>query len=161
MYVLSWDLGTPLWVARTPYERVRIPLQGSGLHTWRSWTNLGGPDCISRGPVLSHGGPDSPLMPWCISPSLHMWRLQTRPCGGVGRCCGPKVVDRNWGEPWPGPTCSTFTTRLRDSRVGTATSYSSKGYLSFRVPTVAPGPPSGEDASLQVGLKLILRLNMA
>jgi hypothetical protein len=27
---------------------VRILFQGSGLHTWRSWTNLGGPDCISR-----------------------------------------------------------------------------------------------------------------
>jgi hypothetical protein len=32
------------------------PIQGSGWHTWRSWTNLGGPDCISRGPTLSHGG---------------------------------------------------------------------------------------------------------
>jgi hypothetical protein len=36
----------------------------------------------------------------------------------------------------------------KDSRVGTASSYSSKGYPSFRVPTVAPGPTSGEDASL-------------
>jgi hypothetical protein len=41
---------------------VRIPFQGSGLHTWRSWTNLGGPDCISRGPALSHGGPNLLLM---------------------------------------------------------------------------------------------------
>jgi hypothetical protein len=65
---------------------VRIPFQGSGLHTWRSWTNLGGPDCISRGPALSHGGPDLLLMPWSISPSLDMWRLQTHPCGGARRC---------------------------------------------------------------------------
>jgi hypothetical protein len=63
MYVLSWDLGTPLWAARTLYGRVWIPFQGSGLHTWQSWTNLGGPDCISKGSTLSHGGPDSPLMP--------------------------------------------------------------------------------------------------
>jgi hypothetical protein len=49
----------------------------------------------------------------------------------------------------------------KDSRVGTASSYSSKGYPSFRVPTVAPGPTSGKDASLQVGPKLVLRLNMA
>jgi hypothetical protein len=71
---------------------VRIPFQGSGLYTWRSWTNLGGPDCISRCPVPSHGGPDSLLRPWGISLSLDMWRLRTHPCGGVRRCCGPRVV---------------------------------------------------------------------
>jgi hypothetical protein len=48
----------------------------------------------------------------------------------------------------------------KGSRVGTVPSYSSKGYPSFRVPTVAPGPTSGEDASLEVGPKLVLRLNM-
>jgi hypothetical protein len=50
---------------------------------------------------------------------------------------------------------------LRDSRVGTASLRSSRGYPSSRVPTVAPGPTSGEDVSLQVGPKLVLRLNMA
>jgi hypothetical protein len=49
----------------------------------------------------------------------------------------------------------------KDSRVGTASSYCSKGYPSSRVPTVAPGPTSGEDASLQVGPKLVLHFNMA
>jgi hypothetical protein len=39
----------------------------------------------------------------------------------------------------------------KDSRVGNASSYDSKGYPCFRVLTVAPGPTSGEDASLQVG----------
>jgi hypothetical protein len=48
-----------------------------------------------------------------------------------------------------------------DSHVGTGSSYSSKEYPSFKVPTVAPEPTSGEDASLQVGPKLVLRLNMA
>jgi hypothetical protein len=46
----------------------------------------------------------------------------------------------------------------RDSRAGTASSYYSKGYPCFRVPTVAPGPTSEEDTSLQVGPKLDWRL---
>jgi hypothetical protein len=46
----------------------------------------------------------------------------------------------------------------RDSRVGIAFSYYSKGYPCFRVPTVALGPTSGEDTSLQVGPKLDWRL---
>jgi hypothetical protein len=49
----------------------------------------------------------------------------------------------------------------KDNHVDTASSYCSKGYPSFRVPTVSPRPTSGEDASLQVGPKLVLRLNMA
>jgi hypothetical protein len=49
----------------------------------------------------------------------------------------------------------------KDSRVGTASSYSSKGYPSFRVPTVAPGPTLREDASLQMGPKLVLCFDMA
>jgi hypothetical protein len=54
-----------------------------------------------------------------------------------------------------------FYHATKNSRVGTAFLYSSKGYPSFRVPTVAPGPTLGEDASLQVGPKLLLCLNMA
>jgi hypothetical protein len=62
---------------------------GSGLYIQGSGTNSGGPDCISEGPALSREGPDLLLIPWSISPSLDTWRLRTRPCGGVGRCCGP------------------------------------------------------------------------
>jgi hypothetical protein len=119
-----------------PYGGVRIPFQGSGLHTWRSWTNLGGSDCISRAPTLSHGGPSLLFMPWSIPPSLDTWRLRTRPCGGVERWCGPSVFARDWGKSWLGPTHSTFTMRLMDSRVGTMSLHSSKGYPSFRVPTM-------------------------
>jgi hypothetical protein len=36
-------------------EGVCIPFQGSGLHKWRSGTNLGGLDCISRGPEPTLG----------------------------------------------------------------------------------------------------------
>jgi hypothetical protein len=119
---------------------VWIPFQGSGTLPW---------------------GPDSLLRTWGISLSLDTWWLWTRPCGGVKRCCGPRVVARGWGESWLSPTHSTFATRIRDSRVGTASLYSSKGYPSFRVPTVALGPTSGEDASLQVGPKLVLCFDMA
>ena len=54
-----------------------------------------------------------------------------------------------------------FYHATKSSRVGTVFLYSSKGYPSFRVPIVAPRPTSGEDASLQVGPKLVLCLNMA
>jgi hypothetical protein len=54
-----------------------------------------------------------------------------------------------------------FYHATKNSRVGTAFLYSSKGYASFRVPTVAPGPTSREDVSLQEGPKLVLCLNMA
>jgi hypothetical protein len=97
-------LGPPVGT-RTPYEGVRIPFQGSSLHTWRSKTNLGGPDYISGGsrPTLgvrtAYPGSDalpwgsrSLLMPWSISPSLATWRLRTHPRGGVGRCCGPRIA---------------------------------------------------------------------
>jgi hypothetical protein len=53
-----------------------------------------------------------------------------------------------------------FYHATKDSRMGTASLYSSTGYPNFRVPTVAPGPTSREDASLQVGPKLVLCLNM-
>jgi hypothetical protein len=74
---------------------------------------LGGPDCISRGPALSHGGPDSLLTPWSIVLSLAMWRPRSHARGGVRRCCWPRVVARGWGEPWSGPMHISFTTRLK------------------------------------------------
>jgi hypothetical protein len=46
----------------------------------------------------------------------------------------------------------------KDSHMDTAPSYCSNGYPYSRVPTVAPGPASGEDTSLQVGPKLDCRL---
>jgi hypothetical protein len=54
-----------------------------------------------------------------------------------------------------------FYHAAKNSRVGTVSLYNSKGYPSFRVPTVASGPTSWEDASLEVGPKLVLCLNMA
>jgi hypothetical protein len=46
----------------------------------------------------------------------------------------------------------------KDSRMDTTPSYCSNGYPISRVLTVAPGPASGEDRSLQVGPKLDCRL---
>jgi hypothetical protein len=54
-----------------------------------------------------------------------------------------------------------FYHAAKSSRMGTVFLYSSKGYPSFRVPTVAPGPTLVEHVSLQVGPKLIPCLNMA
>jgi hypothetical protein len=106
---------------------------------------LGGLDCIYRGPALSHGGPDSLLMPWSISLSLDTWWPRTRPCGGVRRCCNPPMW---WGHalllaqssrPRLGRVMAwshiqLFYHATKDSRVGTASLYNSKGYPSFRVP---------------------------
>jgi hypothetical protein len=52
----------------------------------------------------------------------------------------------------------TVYCETRDSRAGTVPCYCSKGYPYFRVSTVALGPASGEDMSLQVGPKLDCRL---
>jgi hypothetical protein len=105
-YVLSWNPGTPLWAARTPYG-------GSGSHSSGSVRTRGGLDRIYRGLALSHGGPDSLLMPRSISLFLDTWRPRTRPCGRVRRCCWPRILARGWGESWPGPTYNSFATRLR------------------------------------------------
>jgi hypothetical protein len=94
-------------------QRGPEPILGSSLHPWRSGTLPGGPVCIYRGPTLSHGGPNPLLISWSISSSLSMWRSRSRPRGGGGCCCWPRVVDRGWGEPWSGPTHSFFTTRLK------------------------------------------------
>jgi hypothetical protein len=68
----------PTSEVRTVYPGVQDQPWGSGL--------------FIRGPALSHGGPDSLLMLWSMPPSLDTWRLRTRPCGGVGRCCGPRIA---------------------------------------------------------------------
>jgi hypothetical protein len=158
--LLSWNPRTPLWAVRTPYGgggpdpilgvrsihvgvldqtwRSGLYIQGSGSFPWWSGLTVGALEYITfSGHVVA---PDPPM---------------------VRHYCEPRVVARGWGESWLGPTYNTFTTRLRDSRVGIASLYSSKGYPSFRVSTVAPGPTSGEDARLQVGPKLVLYFDMS
>jgi hypothetical protein len=105
-----WD---PTVGGPDPIRGVWVPFLGSDSHTWGSWTKLGGLDRTYRGLALSHGGLVSLLMPWSISLTLDTWRPRTRLCGGVRRCCWPRVVARGWGESWPGPTYNSFITRLR------------------------------------------------
>jgi hypothetical protein len=164
---------TPAWVL----FKARVC---SVLGPWDSIA--GGPDPIrgggsgshSRGPACTRGGPGptmgvrtvcpgvrrspvgsgSLLTPWNISPSLDTWRLRTRPCGGVRCRCGPRIAAQDWCDSWSSPTHNTFTTRLSDSRVGTASLYSSKAYPSFTVPTVAPGPPQGRIQACRWGQSL-------
>jgi hypothetical protein len=99
----SWDLtvGGPDPILEVRSVHVEVPDQ------------LGGPNYISRGPALSHGGPDSLLTPCSISLSPATWRSWGRPRGGARRCCWPRVVTRGWGESWSGPTYNSFTTRLK------------------------------------------------
>jgi hypothetical protein len=119
-----------------PIQGVQILFQGSGSHTWRPWTKLGGPYRICRGPARSHGGPDSLVMPQSMSLSLDTWRHRTCPCGGVRCCCWPRVVARGLGRVMAWSHIQLFYHMTKNSRVGTASLYSSKGYPSFTVPTV-------------------------
>jgi hypothetical protein len=79
------QLWTPAWAL----SKVLGPHCGwSGPHTgggpdpilWVRFVHMGvldqpgGPGRISRGPALSHGGPDSLSMPWSTSPSLATWQ---------------------------------------------------------------------------------------
>jgi hypothetical protein len=116
-----------------PTRRDPNPIQGSGLHPWRSWTLPGGPVCIYRGPILSHGGPDPLLILWRILSSLATWRLWSRPCGG-GRVL--------------------FTTRLEIAARAPCLYTVVRGTPVPGYRQWPPRPTSGEDTSLQVGPKL-------
>jgi hypothetical protein len=69
-YALSWDLGTSLRAARTPFGGGGSGTLSRGpvLHTWRSGTNPWGPDCIFEGPGPTLGVrtvyPGSGALPW-------------------------------------------------------------------------------------------------
>jgi hypothetical protein len=130
-----------------------------------SWDpTVGGPDPTQRGPrpvlgvrfvpveVLDPALRSGPCMegsgtfPWGSRPTVDILEdnVLLRPRGGPGavHVVGSSAVHH----------------ATRDSRAGTVSSYCSKGYPCFKVPTVAPGPTLGEDTSLQVGPKLGWRL---
>jgi hypothetical protein len=129
-----------------PHDNNGSPCEwGAGVYADRSGTHQTRSGHVSAlDPRLVQGRPSmfcpETLRPNCGWPGPHTGRsvlslsLDTW-LGGVKRCCGPRVVARGRGESWLGPTHSTFIMRLRDSRVGTASVYSTKGYPSFRVPT--------------------------
>jgi hypothetical protein len=112
-YPSSQSPGTLLWVARTPHRGVRDPYQGFGSRPWRYWTFPRGPVRIHRGPVLPMG---VRTYCWYLGGYHFLW-----PRGGPG--AGHMV----------GSGAAHHATR--DSRVGTASSWCSRGYPCFRVPT--------------------------
>jgi hypothetical protein len=79
VYVPSWDLGTPLWAARTPSKGGPDPLPGVRLAHVEVWDQPWGSELYIRGSGVLPWGSGPPLTPWSISPSLDMWRLWTRP----------------------------------------------------------------------------------
>jgi hypothetical protein len=124
-YSLSRNPGTFLWVARTLHRGSKHARGGSGPC----------PEVRSVRPVVRYF--PMGVQTLCWYPGIY--RL-IRPRGGPGavHVVGSSAVHH----------------ATRDSRTCTVSSYCSKGYPWFRVPTVAPGPASGEETSLQVGLKL-------
>jgi hypothetical protein len=121
-------------------RRSKLCIQGSDTLPWGS-----GPTDDALEYITSYGH--------VVSPEPSTW-------------CGRELLLAQSSHPrlrrvttWPNAQLLHHATK--DSRVGTASSHSSKGYHSFRVLTVAPGPTSGEDASLLVGPELELHLNMA
>jgi hypothetical protein len=138
------------------------PIRGGGpdpiLGVWSVHVGVldqpAGPDYISRGLALSHGGPDSLLMPWSISLSLDTWRPRSRPRGGVRWCCWPKVVARGWGESWPGPTYSSFTTRLKIVMWVLRLHTVVRGTLVSGYRQWPPGPPQGRIRAYRWGQSL-------
>jgi hypothetical protein len=96
-----------------PTQRGPRPVPVVRLYPQRSWTSLGSPGYVSRGPTLSRGGPDPLLTPWSMSSPLATWRPGAAHVVGSGAVCHV----------------------TRDSRMDSAPSYYSKGYPCFGVPT--------------------------
>jgi hypothetical protein len=120
--------------------RSGLYIQGSGTSPWRSGLTV---DVLEYITFSGH----------VVAPNPPMWWGQALLLAQSSRPRLGRVMV--WSH------VQLFYHATKDSRVGTASLYSSKGYPSSRVPTVAPGPTSGEDESLQVGPKLVLGLNMA
>jgi hypothetical protein len=101
--------------------------------------------CLSKGWVLSASESRGPAVG---SPVLRreVWDPSRRPGSHFPWPCGDPGVIHVAGQ-------RVVCHATRGSCASIASSYCSKGYPCFRVPTVAPGPTSGEDASLQVGPK--------
>jgi hypothetical protein len=135
--------GTPSWAVRTPYREV--------------WIH-------SRGLVRIRGGPGPNLEARTIYTWVRHLPMGVRTRGGTGPahvggvrcCCWPRVVARGWGESWPGPTYSSFTTRLKIAawvlRLYTAV----RGTLVSGYRQWPPGPPQGRMRACRWGQSLYL-----
>jgi hypothetical protein len=137
-----------------PTQRGSDPIRGVRFahvevldHTRRPGLYIQGSDTLSWGFGLT----DDALKYITFSghvaaPELSMWWGQELL---LAQSSHPKL-----GRVTAWPDAQLLYHATKDSCVGTASSYNSKGYPSFRVLKVAPGPTPGEDASLQVGPKL-------
>jgi hypothetical protein len=136
--------------------------QAAGLRLSGKWrarpTHVSAPDpCTHQGPsrsgTLLEFGPTR--------------RLRT--CMYIGVRCPSVGIRTYWvwclslprGALWPAHLVGSGTVLrvARRRRMGAVSSCCRRGYPCFRVPTVAPGPASGEDASLQVGPESDWRLD--
>jgi hypothetical protein len=128
---------------------------------------VGSPDPTLRGP-----GPDPGVWVALTGVLDHVLEAQSTHTGvwyspmGVRTHCWHLGVYRFlWSHGDPGAIHVVESGAIhhvtRDSRVGTMSLCCSKGYPSFRVPTLAPGLASGEDTSLQVGPKLVPCVKLA
>jgi hypothetical protein len=102
--------------------RSGLYIQGSGTFPWRSGLTV---DVLEYITFSRHVAAPDPPMWW-----------------------GQALLLAQSSRPRLGRVMAWFHVQLfyhatKDSRVGTASLYNSKGYPSFRVPTVAPGPPQG------------------
>jgi hypothetical protein len=109
--------GSPLFrdlvVARTLLGGIWTPSKGPGMLTWESRAVIGGPGYAYRGPVLPRGGPVQLIHP------------------GMYHLFSPR------GAPWAAHVVGSSVVRraARKRRTGIASSYCSRGYPWFRVPT--------------------------
>jgi hypothetical protein len=95
------------------------------------------------------------LISWRTSLSLDTWRFWTRPCDGVRRCCGPRVITRGWSESRPGPTHSSFTTRLKIAAWVLRLHTVVRGTLVSGYRQWPPGSPQGRMRACRWGQSLI------
>jgi hypothetical protein len=142
--------GGGVWIPRS-HSRGPVRTRGSPRPTWGSGLYIQGPDTFPWGSGLTVDALEyTTFSGHVVAPT---WWGQALLLAQSSRPRLGRVMV------WSHVQLLYHATKY--GRVGTASSYSSKGYPSFRVPTVAYGPTSGEDASLQVGPKLVLRFNMA
>jgi hypothetical protein len=124
-----------LWAVRIPYGGVRIPsvrTRGGPGPSWRSGLYIQGPDTFPWGSGLTVDALEYITFSGHVAaPEPPMWWGQALLLTQSSRMRLGRVMV------WSHVQLLYHVTK--DNRVGTGPSYSSKGYPSFRVPTVAPG----------------------
>jgi hypothetical protein len=151
----TYGRGTPRGAGRTPsggggsgsHSRGPVRTRGGPGPTWRSELYIQGSDTLSWGSRLTVDALDY------ITFSGHVAALEPPTWWGrmllLAQSSHPRL---GRVTAWPHTKLLYHTTK--DSCVGTVSSYCSKGYPSFRIPTVAPGPPQGRMQTCRWGQSL-------